>query len=381
MTSRELARVSVRLIGLGFLATVVTGGYLRSLLAGLLRPRDDGYSHVNGPWAAYFAALVAGGLFLVIRGATVADRFGIGEGPRSADEETEVRSADAGSVLFAVGAIVLGVLMFVDAIEPSGRVVAYLASSAPRQDGQGAAELWRRHDRDLLDIVLRVAGGLALVLGLGRARCVPPTLLAPAQPRPTAAAMTTGALGRVLLRLAGVVLLVACVMTISVFVVFLASAGGSAWHDANILMVLAPILIVASGLFLLRQADWIATKCSIGSDVEPFVAPLAPSADWSPEAARRVGLVTVGVLALVDAVGHLVAIVLAVVGRAAPEPSSFERMLSGGGPPHTSLAWNAVLTLVYAAAGMLLILTPRRVGRWLRSTFLMPRSSDTAERS
>lgn len=381
MTAHELARVGMRVLGLALLVAAATSSALTSVVHRVVWLDLDGdeLRWLAGP-LVQVALLGASGLVLVLRGGRLAGRLRIA-GPMSREGvESGIRPGATAGELFAASATVLGAWMVVGTIEPAGRVLSSLTNVAGRRGVHSLTGLWNLQGRGLVEIALRLAGGLGLVVGPGAnraARAAPPAAPSGAAGAP----MTSRDLGCVLLRLAGCVFLVLGAILVITFAVMTWIHGGSGGLDA-VYTILAPVLLAVVGILLLRHADWIGATCTIGSDAEPCAAPpAAPDEGWSG-VARRVGLVVVGLLACMDALTHLRTIARALLGGAqAASMSSLDAALVGFAAPEVDLVREGLLALAFVMAGVILILSPRRIGRWLRSTFLMPRSTDQREAS
>ena len=158
MSSRELARVLIRVIGVGFLAY---GAMVAGVLIGMFCVSESFDELIHAKTLAYILLPVLVAVFLIAKGGWIADRFRIGEDSRSG-----AASALVPGDLFRVGCALIGVVCLTQMAQPLAAIAwGFERSSSSSFVGSGR---WFATGPALVEVAVNLIVGLILLIGPGR---------------------------------------------------------------------------------------------------------------------------------------------------------------------------------------------------------------------
>jgi hypothetical protein len=174
--------------------------------------------------------------------------------------------------------------------------------------------------------------------------------------------MSSRELARVLIRVTGVGFLAYDVLGLGVGVLQLATVDSFARDVGEVALgyVLVPLAI---SIFLIRQADWIADRFRIGSESPATSAPSGAVTSVDSDGLFRVGCALLGVYCLTRIAGPIASIIHEWTRREAGD------VLSAWLSPTTAVGRNLIEIGLELVLGLVLLIGPGRIGRWLRRTF------------
>ncbi len=166
MSPRELAKVLIRVMGIGFLAFGVLTGCLDDS-ADLRRTRSSGPRCARSRCSSVGLEFVIA-MFLIRQADWLAARFRVGAEPAEGAPAASTGSALDPATLFRVGTGLIGVFCLTRIASPIASIIYQLTRPGPSGSFMDSLSPSRDPGRSVIELVVNLAFAIVLIVGPGR---------------------------------------------------------------------------------------------------------------------------------------------------------------------------------------------------------------------